>query len=189
MHAKEKARAIGFLQQRQETTFDYTVAEIVELGRYAYRDGLFASKTMEDEAAINQALKVTGIERYRDRSIRTLSGGEQQRAYLAQVIAQNPSILILDEPANHLDLAYQEVVFDLIGDWLQEEGRAVISIVHDLTTAKLYGNRGLLLNQGEMEAEGAISEVMTPDNLDKVYQTDVYQGMQERAAVWMEHVM
>jgi iron complex transport system ATP-binding protein len=189
MRAKEKARAIGILQQRQETTFDYTVEEIVALGRYAYRDSIFASQTIEDEAAIDQALEKTGIEKYRKRSMHTLSGGEQQRAYLAQVFAQDPNILILDEPANHLDLAYQEIIFDLIAEWLQAEDRAVISIVHDLTTAKLYGNRALLLNQGKMEAEGTVSEVMTSGNLDKVYQTDVYQGMQQRAAVWMEHVM
>lgn len=189
MEAKEKARAIGILQQRQETAFDYTVEEIVALGRYAYRDNMFSSKTAEDEAAIEQALAITGLESYRDRTIMTLSGGEQQRAYLAQVFAQDPQILILDEPANHLDLAYQEIIFNLIDEWLQGEQRAVISIVHDLTTAKLYGNRALLLNQGHMVAEGSVAEVMAAQNLDRVYQTNVYKGMRERAAVWMEQVI
>lgn len=185
---KEKARAIGILQQKHEMTFDYTVEEIVALGRYAYRESMFAAKTAADEKAINQALEITGLEAYRNRSITTLSGGEQQRTYLAQVFAQDPNILILDEPANHLDLAYQEVIFNIIGEWLKGADRAVISIVHDLTTAKLYGNRALLLNQGKMEAEGPVSLAMASTNLDKVYKMDVYKGMKERAAVWMEPV-
>lgn len=184
--AKEKARVIGILRQKNEVLFDFKVEDLVGLGRYAYGQGLIPHMTAEDQAAIDQALDLTGLAAYRHRSVMTLSGGEQQRSFLAQVLAQDPQLLVLDEPANHLDLAYQESVFQLIEEWVQEEGRAVLSIVHDLTTAKRYGKSAILLKNGTMHGAGPLSEVLTPQQLNEVYQMDVYGSMKKRAAVWLD---
>ena len=114
----------------------------------------------------------------------TLSGGELQRTFLAQVFAQNPQVLILDEPANHLDLIYQKHIFSLVKDWLKEPGRAVLSVVHDLSLARRYGTHALLLHGGKCIAQGRMREVLTPENLDKVYGMDVYKWMRELLGQW-----
>jgi iron complex transport system ATP-binding protein len=116
----------------------------------------------------------------------TLSGGEMQRAFLAQVFAQDPKVLILDEPANHLDLKYQQHIFSLIRQWLREPGRAVMSVVHDLSLARRYGTHAVLLDRGKCVSQGLISEVMTPENLRQVYGMDVYAWMREMLSQWQE---
>ena len=117
-------------------------------------------------------------------SMLTLSGGETQRTFLAQVFAQNPQVLILDEPANHLDLKYQQQIFSLIREWLKEPGRAVMSVVHDLSLARKYGTHALLMHHGEAVARGTAEDVLTPENLRRVYDMDVYGWMREMLAQW-----
>ena len=114
----------------------------------------------------------------------TLSGGETQRVFLAQVLAQNPQILVLDEPANHLDLNYQQQIFSLIQEWLKEPGRAVLSVVHDLSLARKYGTHAILMDHGKSISQGIISDVMTPDNLQQVYGMNVYEWMREMLSQW-----
>lgn len=107
-----------------------------------------------------------------------------QRAFLAQVFAQEPEILLLDEPANHLDLVYQKNLFSLIGQWLQTPGRAALSVVHDLSLARRYGTHAVLMNEGSAATQGPISAVFSPKNLQKVYQMDVYGWMNGLYAPW-----
>ena len=118
------------------------------------------------------------------RSALTLSGGELQRAFLAQVFAQDPKLLLLDEPTNHLDLVYQKQVFALIQDWLKKGHRAVVSVVHDLSLAKAYGSHALLLDRGRVFAFGTVKEVLTRENLARVYKMDVYEWMQRMLEQW-----
>ena len=124
----------------------------------------------------------------RKRSLLELSGGEVQRAFLAQVLAQEPEILLLDEPANHLDLVYQQSLFSLIGQWLQTPGRAALSVVHDLSIVRRYGTHAVLMNEGRAVAQGPIEAVFTPENLQKVYSMDVYGWMNDLYALWQEPV-
>ncbi|MBQ7455453.1 MAG: ABC transporter ATP-binding protein, partial [Clostridia bacterium] len=133
------ARAVGVLPQHNSVGFAFTVEEIVRMGRYAHRKGLFSASREGDEEAVNQALADTGLEEFRTQNVMTLSGGELQRVFLAQVLAQQPRILVLDEPANHLDLKYQQQVFGLVGEWLARPGHAALTVVHDLTLARRYG--------------------------------------------------
>ena len=114
----------------------------------------------------------------------TLSGGELQRTFLAQVFAQNPQILILDEPANHLDLIYQKHIFSLIETWLRQPGRAVVSVVHDLSLARKYGTHAVLMHRGQCAAQGKIGDVMTAEKLQAVYEMDVYGWMREMLGQW-----
>ena len=107
-----------------------------------------------------------------------------QRVFLAQVFAQNPQVLILDEPANHLDLKYQQHIFTLIQKWLKEPGRAVLSVVHDLSLARRYGSHAVLMDHGRSISQGRISEVMTPENLQRVYGMNVYAWVQEMLSQW-----
>jgi iron complex transport system ATP-binding protein len=114
----------------------------------------------------------------------TLSGGELQRAFLAQLFAQNPRLLILDEPTNHLDLVYQKQIFEIVSQWLKTPGRAVMSVVHDLSLARRYGTRAMLLNKGKTVAEGSIAEVFSRENLNSVYSMDVYDWMKTQLSQW-----
>ena len=178
------ARNIGVLAQKNNVGYAYTVEEVVGLGRYAYKAGLFSGRDDDGKAEVEKALDITGLTELRHASMLTLSGGETQRVFLAQVFAQNPQVLILDEPANHLDLKYQQHIFSLIREWLKEPGRAVLSVVHDLSLARKYGTHAILLDHGKTVSRGLIADVMTPDNLKQVYGMDVYAWMQEMLSQW-----
>ena len=180
------AQRIGVLSQRNNVGYAYTVEEVVSLGRYAYRAGLFSGRDDRGRAEVEKALEITGLTELRHASMLTLSGGETQRVFLAQVFAQNPQVLVLDEPANHLDLKYQKHIFSLIQQWLREPGRAVLSVVHDLSLARRYGSHAVLMDRGKSVSRGPVDEVMTPGNLERVYGMDVYAWMREMLAQWRE---
>ena len=158
--------------------------EVVRLGRYAYSPGVLARRCDDDERMVELALEKTGMAAQRRQSVLTLSGGELQRTFLAQVFAQDPKYLLLDEPTNHLDLIYQRQVFALIKEWLKQGNRAVISVVHDLSLAKKYGTRALLLDHGCMAAIGDTNTALNRDTLEKVYGMDVYAYMKEMLSRW-----
>lgn len=178
------ARMVGVLAQKNAVGYDYSVEEVVSLGRYAYTSSFLSNRDDDGKARVEQALELTGLTRLRHASVLTLSGGELQRTFLAQVFAQNPQVLILDEPANHLDLIYQKHIFSLVKDWLREPGRAVLSVVHDLSLARRYGTHAVLLNGGKCVAQGQMQQVLTPENLAKVYGMDVYAWMRELLGQW-----
>ena len=166
--ATQLARKVGVLAQKNAVGYAYSVEEVVSLGRYAYTSSFLSAH----DTSLRHA------------SVLTLSGGELQRTFLAQVFAQNPQILILDEPANHLDLVYQKHIFSLIQQWLKQPGRAVISVVHDLSLARKYGTHAVLMHKGRSIAQGRIHEVLTPENLAVVYDMDVHQWMRDLLSQW-----
>jgi iron complex transport system ATP-binding protein len=180
------ARVLGVLSQQHSVGYSFTVAEVVQMGRYAHTRSLFGQATDADETAIARAIELTGLGPFLDQSVLTLSGGELQRTFLAQLIAQDPEILLLDEPTNHLDLAYQEQVFDLIRSWIAESGRTVLSVVHDLSLAKAYGDAVLLLDKGKAVASGPADVTLSPANLEAVYGMDVVAWMRRMLGQWDE---
>ena len=178
------AQRIGVLSQKNTVGYAYTVEEVVGLGRYAYKASFLSGKDEDGQAQVERALALTGLTDLRRASLLTLSGGETQRAFLAQVFAQNPQVLILDEPANHLDLKYQQHIFSLIQEWLKTPGRAVMSVVHDLSLARRYGTHAVLMHHGKSVSQGTTDEVLTPDNLRRVYDMDVYAWMRAMLSQW-----
>ena len=182
----ELARNIGVLAQNHSVGYSFTVEEVVRLGRYSYAPTIFSRHTDADEESVERALELTGIKPLMKQSVLTLSGGELQRTFLAQLLAQNPSILILDEPTNHLDLVYQKQIFALISEWLKEGGRAVISVVHDLSLARKYGTKNLLLKSGKEVACGTEEKVFSPEVLNPVYSMDVADWMHTMLSQWKE---
>ena len=178
------AKKIGVLAQKNTVGYAYSVEEVVGLGRYAHSSGFLSAREDGGQEQVEKALELTGLTALRHASVLTLSGGELQRTFLAQVFAQNPQILILDEPANHLDLVYQKHIFSLIQQWLRQPGRAVMSVVHDLSLAKRYGTHAVLLHQGKCAAQGDINSVLTPENLRRVYDMDVHAWMREMLQQW-----
>ncbi len=187
MKPAKRARLMGVLSQHHSVNYAYTVEEIVRLGRYAHAGGFLRSRDLGGERLMEEALERTGMTALRHQSILELSGGEKQRAFLAQVFAQDPQILLLDEPANHLDLLYQKHIFSLIGEWLQKPGRAVLSVVHDLSLARKYGTHAVLLDHGRCAAQGTMAETLTPEHLQAVYGMDVHAWMQDMLKQWENH--
>ncbi len=183
MNPRRRARNMGMLSQRYAAGYAFTVEEIVRLGRYAYHDAL-GGFDAADEAAVEAALRQTGTEALRGHPISQISGGEVQRAFLAQLFAQDPGLLLLDEPSSHLDLAYQKQILELISAWLKREGRAVISVVHDLAVARRFGTRVMLLNNGQIAADAAPEEALAPALLERVYGMDVTAWMRGLYGIW-----
>lgn len=181
-----KAQKLGILMQHLNSEYDYSVRQIVEMGRYPHLRGWLKHLTTKDHKMVNQSLELTGMTAYAETSIRELSGGEIQRAFLSQVLAQDPSILILDEPTNHLDLIYEETIFKIVRQWLLDGDRSVVTIVHDLSLAKQYGSHGLLLDQGHLAAQGAIDSVLEDEVLNQVYGVPVRDYLMKKYSIWQE---
>ena len=181
---KELARHLGVLSQNHAVGYAFTVRTVVGMGRYAWSGGLMGRGDKDRSAAIERALELTGLTGMEDRPVNQLSGGELQRVFLAQLFAQDPDLLILDEPTNHLDLVYQKQIFSLIGRWLAQPGKAVISVVHDLSLARAFGTRAILLDGGRQAAAGTPEEVFSPDCLNRVYSMDVAAWMRDLLGRW-----
>lgn len=179
--SRELARRVGVLTQIHSQQFSFTVYDVVCLGRYAHRTGMFSGISAEDFKKVDDALKLTGTYDLKDRSVLTLSGGELQRIFLASVFAQDPKLLILDEPTNHLDLQYQIGIFNTLREWVKGEERAVVAVVHDLNIVYTYGTKALLMDHGKTYAYGTVEEVLSRENLKKVYEVDV--------ALWMRNLL
>lgn len=174
------------LTQNHIVGYSFTVEEVVKLGRYAYSPGIFSMASDEDEKMIDKAIAMTGLEPFKKQSVTTLSGGELQRTFLAQIFAQDPKLLLLDEPTNHLDPVFQRLTFELIQKWIENTGRAVVSVVHDLSLALSYGTDALLMHKGKLVSYGKINDVLTRENLKKVYSMDVYGWMKELLLQWKD---
>ena len=180
------ARAVGVLAQTHMAGYAFTVEELVTMGRYAHTRGFLRTQDPHGKEAVRRALEAAGLSDLRARNVQTLSGGELQRAFLAQALAQEPRVLLLDEPANHLDLVYQKQLFELIGRWMAEGDRCVISVVHDLSLALRYGTRVLLLDRGHVTADGLAEEVLASEPLHRAYGMDVAAWMAQTAEQWRE---
>jgi iron complex transport system ATP-binding protein len=180
----ERAHRMGVLTQTHFVGYAFSVEELVSLGRYSRTRGPFSEHSDADRAAIDEALARCGLEGLTRQSVLTLSGGELQRAFLAQVFAQDPRLLVLDEPTNHLDLVYQKRVFELIDDWLAASGRALLSVTHDLSLARAFSSRVILMDRGRIVAMGAPADALSPTRLSAVYGMDVNAWMRQLLSQW-----
>lgn len=170
---RELAQTLAVLPQLAGQTFPYTVRETVALGRYAHHRGLFQTWRAADEEILQTIMQQTNIEHFAEDSLHELSGGEQQRVFLAQALTQQPDILLLDEPTNHLDLAHQKDLLDLLKKSTTEQDLTVISIFHDLNLASLYCDRLLLLQNGQTKTLATPDQVLTEPIIKEVYRTEI----------------
>ena len=175
----------GYVPQHLE--FDKEMPVTVEdfLAASLTRRPVWTGVGKKTRAQVMEALKMVEGEKLLHRPLGRCSGGELQRTFLAQVLAQDPKLLLLDEPTNHLDLIYQKQIFALIGKWLQTPGRAVVSVVHDLSLARAFGTDALLMDHGRRIALGQAKEVLSPANLDQIYGMDVAAWMRSLYSQWI----
>ena len=165
---KTLAKSIAFVPQRLPVDLPFTAAETILLGRAPYQGALGIEHETDLEIA-RQAMAFTGVGHLSGVKLAQLSGGEQQRVFIARAICQEPEILLLDEPTASLDLAHQVKVMDLMEKLKIEKGITIIMVSHDVNLAAMYGDRVLLLKDGEAVCEGPPAEVITFRQLEKTY--------------------
>lgn len=164
---REFARRVALVVQTEPTAFPFTAEEVVYMGRMPHSTGLFESA--EDDAAVAGAMEATGTRVLRARDFRTLSGGEKQRVILASALAQQPDVLLLDEPSNHLDLQHQLSLHGLLRD-LSRTGLLIVSVTHDLNLVAAYAGRLVLMHEGRIRADGPPAEILDPGTVQQVFQ-------------------
>jgi iron complex transport system ATP-binding protein len=162
------AKRIGVVPQSSNIEFAYTIHELVLMGRTAHIDR-FHSETKRDFELVNIAMKLTNISHLAERTFEELSGGEQQRVIIARALAQEPRVLLLDEPTLHLDISCQFEIMDLVKKLATEKNIIVIAVFHDLNLASQYSDRLLLLDKGKIVSIGTPQTVLTPENIRKTY--------------------
>jgi iron complex transport system ATP-binding protein len=172
--ARAAARQIGTVPQNAPVAFDFTVREVVEMGRAPHvGTGLFAGPSAADARIVDEAMRSVGVSELAARTASSLSGGELQRVLLARALAQEPSVILLDEPTASLDIRHQSEVLGLVRR-LAREGKAVLAVLHDLNLTASYCDRVVLLNKGAIVAQGTPAEVLTAEHIAEVYGARVW---------------
>ncbi len=167
------AQNLALLPQQQTIPSGLTVRQLVSLGRTPYQPWWQYSLNAEDKAKVETALQLTRMDGlYSDRFVEELSGGERQRAFLALALAQDPQILLLDEPTTYLDIRYQLELLELLKQ-LNQQDLTIITVLHDVNLAARYSTRLALLSQGRIFAVGKPKEILTPANLADVLGVEV----------------
>jgi iron complex transport system ATP-binding protein len=165
------AKTIAYVQQFKSTNdFDFTVSEVIMMGRYAYIDR-FVGESDEDKRITNTIINELHLETIKDRIFSQLSGGEQQKVLIARAIVQQSKIILLDEPTAHLDINYQLEFMELFKKFVLD-GTIVILVLHDLNLAAQYCDKIILMNKGKIESFGTVEETITRESLFKVYGID-----------------
>jgi iron complex transport system ATP-binding protein len=166
------AQTLAYVPQEAVPTFGFPVALMVELGRAPHQRGL-GGFSEHDRRVVEQALAETATGELAERSFTDLSGGERRRVLLALALAQEPRLLLLDEPTAHLDLRFQVEILSLVRDLTRARGLTVVAAMHDVNLASLYFDRLLLLRQGALLADGTPLEVLTPALIAAAFEADV----------------
>jgi iron complex transport system ATP-binding protein len=175
---RDLARTIGVVPQNEEITFPLTVRELASMGRYPHLGPLQAPRP-GDRATVDRALDQCDVLAFADRPFQSLSGGERQRARLARALAQEPSVLALDEPTLALDIGHEMRIFELARSFA-DTGSTVLLATHNLNLAARFADRMLLLADGRLLADGPPDTVLRRDLLETAYEwpllTTAYPG-------------
>jgi iron complex transport system ATP-binding protein len=166
------ARSVAVVPQQFHIPFAFTAGEIVTLGRIPYIRA-FAGEAPADIRAVAAAMEMVGIGQLARRRFDELSGGERQKVVLAMALAQEPKLLVLDEPTAHLDITHQVETLELVRHLNVERGLTVIAAMHDLNLASLFFDRLVLLKDGRISAEGTPAQVLTQDRIREVFSASV----------------
>jgi len=166
MRRMELAKKMGYITQSTSQVFPATVFDTVLMGR---RPHLSWRSTEKDEEKVLDMLQVLNIENLAMRDINELSGGQQQKVFIARALVQEPDVLLLDEPTSNLDIRHQLEVMEIIKNIVREKGISAIMAIHDLNLALRYADRIIMMNSGTVFAAGDPVSVLTPDNIRQVY--------------------
>lgn len=173
MSAKARARAVGVLLQHEDTEFWGTVLEYVSLGRFPHAPA-WGGGQQDDERVARKALLELGLSEFAGRRYATLSGGERQRVRVAQLLAQAPRHMLLDEPLQHLDLRHQIQLLDQVATLARNGGHGVVIVLHDVLWPSRACTHALLLDGAGGARAGAAADVLTQANLEALFGCALY---------------
>ena len=165
-------RFLAFVPQDTVINFPFSVEEIVSMGRIPHLKRL-QRQTQRDVAACSHAMAMTDTACLKDKMVNELSSGERQRVVIARALAQEPLLLLLDEPTSHLDIGHQIQIMDMLRTLNKDKGLTIAMILHDLNLASEYCNKLILLDKGTVYAQGSAEQVLTYQNIESVYHTVV----------------
>jgi iron complex transport system ATP-binding protein len=168
LRGRGRARLIAYVPQIPVLPPDMTVGEYVLLGRTPHL-GYLSAPGRSDRAKAAESSERLDVARFAGRRLGSLSGGERQRVRLARALAQEPRVLLLDEPTGDLDIGHQQQVLELVDDLRRSRGVTVVSTLHDLTQASQYAGHLVLLSDGKVEAAGPPAAVLTEDLIARIY--------------------
>ena len=166
---KAFARRLAILPQGMTVPADVTVSELVDYGRFPYRGIMTAGDPKRDREAVEQALAKTHLKGYMSQRVMTLSGGERQRAFIAMALAQEPEILLLDEPTTYLDIGHQLEVMNIIEELNHSENMTIIMVLHDINHALQYADEIVVIKDHGIYRQGTPGEILTVDLLAEVF--------------------
>jgi iron complex transport system ATP-binding protein len=166
----EFARRVSILKQANHINVRLTVRELVEFGRYPYSRGRL---TTEDNKFVEQALEYMNMTEIQDKLLDELSGGQKQRAFIAMVIAQDTDYILLDEPLNNLDMKHSVQIMKILRKLVDELGKTVVIVLHDINFASVYSDRIVALKDGKLVKNGPTQEIINSDALRDIYDMDI----------------
>ena len=172
---RDVARRLAVVPQESDVALGFTVREVVMMGRAPHQSGLLLAST-EDEAAVHQAMERCELLELGSRPVSELSGGERRRVTIARALAQRTEVLVLDEPAAHLDVRHAVTICALARREVDERGVACVAVLHDLAAAARWADRVVLLHHGQVRAVGAPAEVLREETLSETYGIHIRVG-------------
>jgi iron complex transport system ATP-binding protein len=181
---REFARSVSFVPQSLRLEFPFTAEQVVMMGRTPYCDGLFEAP--EDHAAVERAMEAIDAIRFRHRDFRSLSGGERQRVVLAAALAQEPAVLLLDEPTSFLDIKHQLAMQRILRD-LCAAGMLVVEATHDLNLAATYSDRVVVLHNGRVVADGVPRDSLSAEKIRDVFEVDARMEHDSEGGPWIRY--
>ncbi len=166
------AKQIAYVPQIASLTFEFSVLEIVHMGRYVHQGRMEKIKSL-DNSTIQDVMKLTEILHLQHKKIAHLSGGEQQRVFIARALAQDTPLLFLDEPSSHLDISYQVDIYRILKRLQEEKGKTILTTEHNINLVVPYSQRLMFLREGKIFAQGTPEKLITKSYIREVFQADV----------------
>lgn len=164
------SKRVSILKQSNYTNVRLTVRELISFGRYPYSKGRL---TAEDEKYVDQAISYMNLNDIQDEFLDHLSGGQKQRAFIAMVIAQDTDYVLLDEPLNNLDMKHSVQIMKILRKLVDELGKTVVIVLHDINFASVYSDRIVALKDGKLVKNGPTKEIINPTALREIYDMDI----------------
>ncbi|MEC7909649.1 MAG: ABC transporter ATP-binding protein [Actinomycetota bacterium] len=165
---REVARKLGILTQNHREPEAISVSDLVRRGRYPHQ-GIFDQWSTEDQNAVERALEVTGLGEHKEETVDELSGGQKQRAWIAMILAQDSTLILLDEPTTHLDIPHQMEILEMLVKLSVHEGRTIVLVLHDINMASRYCTNLIGMKEGKILTTGKPSKVVTTEMVESIF--------------------
>ncbi len=172
LNSRQIAKIVAYVPQIFDASFEFTVLEIIHMGRYSHQ-GRFERPTPADERAIEEVMRSARVASLKDKKLAHLSGGERQRVFIARALAQDTPLLFLDEPSSHLDISYQLDVYRLLKKLQEEKGKTILCTEHNINLAIPFSDWLMFLKDGRIHSLGPPRDLITGESIRAVFAADV----------------